>query len=76
MTVAAERPSPLAEAYDVIIVGGGHNGLVAANYLGRAGKSVLVVERRDILGGACVTEEFFPGARFSSCSFIKAVLGP
>jgi phytoene dehydrogenase-like protein len=64
------------EAYDVIIVGGGHNGLVAANYLGRAGKKVLVVERREILGGACVTEEFFPGARFSSCSFIQAVLRP
>lgn len=62
--------------YDVIIIGGGHNGLVAANYLGRAGKKVLVVERRDILGGACVTEEFFPGARFSSCAFIQAVLRP
>lgn len=62
--------------YDVIIVGGGHNGLVAANYLGRAGKKVLVIERRDILGGACVTEEFFPGARFSSCAFIQAVLRP
>lgn len=62
--------------YDVIIVGGGHNGLVAANYLGRAGKKVLVVERRDIVGGACVTEEFFPGARFSSCSFVAGVLRP
>lgn len=76
MTVAAETPSPIAGTYDVIIVGGGHNGLVAANYLGRAGKSVLVVERRDILGGACVTEEFFPGARFSSCAFIQSVLRP
>jgi phytoene dehydrogenase-like protein len=64
------------QSYDVIIVGGGHNGLVAANYLGRAGKSVLVVERREMLGGACVTEEFFPGARFSSCSFIQSVLRP
>ncbi len=62
--------------YDVIIVGGGHNGLVAANYLGRADKKVLVVERRDILGGACVTEEFFPGARFSSCSFVAGLLRP
>ncbi len=66
----------LKDSYDVVVVGGGHNGLVAANYLGRAGKSVLVVERRGILGGACVTEEFFPGARFSSCSFIQAVLRP
>ncbi len=64
------------KVYDVLVVGGGHNGLVAANYLGRAGKSVLVIERRDILGGACVTEEFFPGARFSSCSFIQSVLRP
>jgi len=64
------------KTYDVIVVGGGHNGLVAANYLGRAGKSVLVVERREILGGACVTEEFFPGAKFSSCAFIQAVLRP
>ena len=68
--------SRLKDRYDVVIVGGGHNGLVAANYLGRAGKSVLVVERRDILGGACVTEELLPGARFSSCSFIQAVLRP
>ena len=66
----------LTKAYDVIVVGGGHNGLVAANYLGRSGKKVLVVERRPILGGACVTEEFFPGARFSSCAFIQAVLKP
>lgn len=65
-----------AKEYDVIVVGGGHNGLVAANYLGRAGKKVLVIERRGILGGACVTEEFFPGAKFSSCAFIQAVLRP
>lgn len=63
-------------SYDVVIVGGGHNGLVAANYLGRAGKKVLVVERRNILGGACVTEEFFERNKFSSCSFIQAVMKP
>ena len=74
--MAQTSGEPLKEHYDVVIVGGGHNGLVAANYLGRAGKSVLVIERREILGGACVTEEFFPGARFSSCSFIQAVLRP
>ena len=71
-----ERSVDLQERYDVVIVGGGHNGLVAANYLGRAGQKVLVVERREMLGGACVTEEFFPGAKFSSCSFIQAVLRP
>ena len=74
--MAADQKQNDTQLYDVVIVGGGHNGLVAANYLGRAGKKVLVVERRDILGGACVTEEFFPGARFSSCAFIQAVLRP
>ena len=73
--MAQDSPAPEI-TFDVIVVGGGHNGLIAANYLGRAGKKVLVVERRDILGGACVTEEFFPGARFSSCSFVAGVLRP
>ena len=72
----SNTPSSDAQVFDVIVVGGGHNGLVAANYLGRAGKKILVVERRDLLGGACVTEEFFPRARFSSCAFIQAVLRP
>ena len=47
--------------YDAIIIGGGHNGLVAAAYLAQAGQAVLVLERRDMVGGACVTEELFPG---------------
>ena len=47
--------------HDVIIIGGGHNGLTAAAYLARAGRTVLVLERRPVLGGACVTEEVFPG---------------
>ncbi|TGS71762.1 NAD(P)/FAD-dependent oxidoreductase [Mesorhizobium sp. M3A.F.Ca.ET.201.01.1.1] len=64
------------QAYDAIVVGGGHNGLVAAGYLARAGKKVAVFERRKVLGGACVTEDFFPGVSFSSCSFIQAVLRP
>ncbi len=60
--------------YDAIVVGGGHNGLVAANYFARAGMSVLVLERRDFVGGACITEELFPGFRVSSCSYICYLL--
>lgn len=66
--------------YDAIVIGGGHNGLTAAAYLAKAGKSVLVLERRAILGGACVTEEIdpaiAPGARVSSCSYIASMLMP
>ena len=60
--------------HDVIIIGGGHNGLVAAGYLAEAGLDVLLLERRDFLGGACVTEELFPGYRFSACSYICHLL--
>lgn len=59
----------MTDAYDTIIVGGGHNGLVCAAYLAKAGLKVLVLERRDLVGGACVTEELFPGYRFSACSY-------
>ena len=62
--------------YDAIIVGGGHNGLTAAGYLARAGKSVLVLERRGVVGGAAVTEEVAPGCRVSSCSYIASMLTP
>ena len=62
--------------YDVIIIGGGHNGLVNAAYLARAGRKVLVVERRHVLGGAAVTEEVFPGFRFSVCSYVVSLLRP
>ena len=59
---------PRVDNYDAIIIGGGHNGLTAAAYLSKAGKKVLVLERRYILGGAAVTEEVFPGFKFSVCS--------
>ena len=62
--------------YDAIIVGGGHNGLVTAAYLARAGKKVLVLERRHVLGGAAVTEEIFPGFKFSVCSYVVSLLRP
>src|SRR5438552_622791 len=60
--------------YDILILGGGHNGLVAAAYLARAGLKVHLLERRDVLGGACVTEELFPGYRFSACSYLCYLL--
>jgi phytoene dehydrogenase-like protein len=62
--------------YDVIVIGGGHNGLTAAAYLARAGRSVLVLERRHVLGGAAVTEEVFPGFHFSVCSYVVSLLRP
>jgi phytoene dehydrogenase-like protein len=62
--------------YDAIIVGGGHNGLTAAAYLARAGLSTLVLERREIVGGCCVTEEIAPGCRASTTSYIASMLRP
>ena len=61
-------------SYDAIVVGGGHNGLTTAAYLARAGLKTLVLERRPILGGACVTEEVWPGARVSRCSYVVSML--
>src|SRR5205809_3735543 len=63
-------------AYDIIIVGAGHNGLVTAAYLARAGMRVLVLERRDVVGGACVTEELWPGFKVSTASYVNSLLRP
>jgi phytoene dehydrogenase-like protein len=64
----------MPESWDVIIIGGGHNGLVAAFYLARTGLSTLVLERRKIVGGACVTEEFAPGFRASPGAYVLSML--
>src|SRR5215471_3837808 len=66
----------MANAYDAIVIGGGHNGLTHAAYLARAGKKALVLERRHVLGGAAVTEEVFPGYLFSVCSYVVSLLRP
>jgi len=62
--------------YHAIVIGGGHNGLTAAAYLARAGRKVLVLERRHVVGGAAVTEEVFPGFHFSVCSYVVSLLRP
>jgi phytoene dehydrogenase-like protein len=62
--------------YDAIVIGAGHNGLVAAGYLAKAGKKVLVLERREVIGGATVTEEVFPGYKFSVFSYVVSLLRP
>jgi phytoene dehydrogenase-like protein len=66
----------LSKTWDAIVIGGGHNGLVCAAYLARAGRDVLVLERRPLLGGAAVTEEVFPGFRFSVFSYVVSLLRP
>ena len=67
--------SPLPR-YDVLLIGAGHNALVAAAYLARAGRRVLVLERRPLVGGAAVTEEIFPGFKFSVFSYVVSLLRP
>ena len=68
--------SPANQIYDAIVVGGGHNGLTAAAYLARAGLSTVVLERRQIVGGCCVTEEIAPGCKASTTSYIASMLRP
>lgn len=65
-----------AAKYDAVIIGGGHNGLTCGAYLARAGKKVLVLERRSVIGGAAVTEEFTPGFRTSTFSYVMSILHP
>jgi phytoene dehydrogenase-like protein len=62
--------------YDLVVIGGGHNGLVTAAYLARAGVKVLVLERREVLGGACVTEELWPGYKVSTAAYVNSLLRP
>jgi len=66
----------MSARYDAIVVGGGHNGLVTAAYLARAGRKTLVLERRPLVGGAAVTEEVFPGFKFSVFSYVVSLLRP
>ena len=70
-------PAPAhGDRHDAIVVGGGHNGLTAAAYLARAGLDVCLLESRDVLGGACVTEELWPGYRVSRASYVVSMLAP
>src|SRR3954471_23371558 len=64
------------QGYDVVIIGGGHNGLTCAAYLGMAGLKVKVVEKRSVIGGAAVTQEFHPGFRNSVAAYTVSLLNP
>jgi phytoene dehydrogenase-like protein len=66
----------MSRPHDIIVIGAGHNGLVAAAYLARAGRHVLVLERRDVVGGACVTEELWPGFKVSTAAYVNSLLRP
>ena len=66
----------LRNRYDCIVIGGGHNGLTSAAYLAKSGKKVLVVERRNVLGGCATTEELWPGYRVSTGAYVVSLLEP
>jgi len=70
------QSKPRQSSYDAIVIGGGHNGLVCAAYLGRAGKKVLVIERRPVVGGAAVSEQIVPGFTFSVFSYVVSLFRP
>ena len=69
-------PSATNPSFDAIVIGAGHNGLIAAAYLGRAGRRVLVVEKRELIGGCCVTEETWPGFRVNTAAYLVSLLQP
>jgi len=73
---AVQSGKPSGGKYDAIIVGAGHNGLVCAAYLARAGRKVLVLERRHQVGGATTTEEIYPGFKYTCCSYVVSLLRP
>ncbi len=76
VTSSQSKAKASRAVYDAIVIGAGHNGLTAAAYLARAGLSTLVLERRDIVGGCCVTEEIAPGCRVSTTSYVASMLRP
>src|SRR5215472_10023849 len=76
MTNDDEDGMSMAGTYDAIIVGGGHNGLVTACYLAKAKWKVLVLERRYLVGGCCVTEEVWPGFKVSTAAYVNSLFRP
>src|SRR5262245_58468167 len=66
----------MPHAYDAIIIGAGHNGLVTAAYLARGGYRVLVLESRELVGGCCITEELWPGFKVSTAAYVNSLLRP
>lgn len=76
VSLGPELEGGVPQRYDAVIIGGGHNGLISAAYLARAGLKALVLERRHVLGGAAVTEEIIPGFRFSVASYVVSLLRP